>query len=117
MHAVTMCHAGGPALLSSDVAQGGELLFVGAGLLGDAMKHLVERCSKAIAGGPPPKPLRTVASVTSAERAQIAKDRMFDPLPEEVFFNGTHYCDSFGDRLKEHPYMDKWVTCRPSANR
>jgi hypothetical protein len=34
---------------------------------------------------------------------------MLDPLPDGFCFDGVNFRDEFGDPVKEHPCMSKWV--------
>lgn len=87
---------------------GGQLLVMGTGLQASAICALVERCG-AGGGGGITRPPRAPESLTSAERATVAAQRTFDALPEGCCFDGSRYRDEFGDVLREHPHMDRWV--------
>ena len=97
-----------PAAESTKPLFGGKLTFMGSGLDASNIRAIVEKCGKgAAAAGGVAKQLRTVASVTSSERAAIAERHKFDDLPEGCCFDGSRYRDEFGDMLREHPLMNR----------
>ena len=100
----------GPAGPSGGPLLGGKVMIMGTGLEPSAIRAMVEKCGRggmAGGGGDEGRPLRTVASVTPAERAAIAEVHKFDDLPEGCCFDGSRYRDEFGDVLRDHPYMDR----------
>ncbi len=114
-------------------APGGEVVVLGTGLVEGAVRALLEKSGKGAGGAvkqvmtgegtsllvfisgmsppttscPPSQP-RTAASLTAEERSAIAKEHLFDELPEGTCFDGSKYRDEFGDVLREHPHMDRW---------
>jgi hypothetical protein len=53
--------------------------------------------------------LRTVESVTTAERASIQKDNFNAELPHGYFYDGRAYIDYDGASLNFHPRIDEFV--------
>ncbi|GAX82253.1 hypothetical protein CEUSTIGMA_g9681.t1 [Chlamydomonas eustigma] len=100
-----------PPLMCSPENEGpaGQLLFVGTNLDVGALQALIQTSGKGESGADAPQ-LRKVASITPTERAAIAQQHLLDDLPEGVCFDGSRYRDEFGDVLKEHPYLDRFVS-------
>ena len=91
---------------SSAAADLNELTLLGSHLPAPAsISDAIRTCSK---GGPSPVK-KTVGTLTLEEKAEVAKARAFDNLPDGVCFDGTQYRDEFGDVIKSHPHLGQFL--------
>eukprot|EP00798_Chlamydomonas_sp_ICE-L_P020572 gene20572-27366_t len=97
---------GAPSCASSTGGLGGELYFFGTGLSSAGLTRAVEACGR---GGAEAMELRSLQSLSIAERKSVAESHKFDPLPEGCFFDGNRFFDGFGDVVKEHPNTQEFL--------